>query len=463
MTRIIDHTFFDPGRSSGGSSPGNRPLIGMLDSPEAAMKNEFPVSLFDMIFCLSQAVDLVSPMVADHHKRVAYIAFSIAREMALPNEKIRDLTIAGALHDVGGLSLAERINAMRFEVQNAHEHARLGYLLLKTFRPFGGAAEIVKFHHVNWDHGAGATFCGEQVPLESHLLHLSDRIAVLLKPDEAVLTQAEQISRRISEQSEKMFPHDLATAFRQVAEREFFWLEAVSATSAESLDQAFDGEELKLEEDLFGLTRLFCRVIDFRSHFTSTHTSGVAACAVALAELAGFSEPQCRQMMVAGFIHDLGKLAVPAEILEKSSALSPEEFDIIQTHAYHTDHILRFIRGFDTIRKWGALHHERLDGNGYPYHLTGKDLPLGSRIMSVADVFVALTEDRPYRKGMGREEALRAVDRMVRNSALDSGIAALLVSRFDEINAVRISAQNQAAEEYLQFVRQAGELMECCT
>jgi response regulator RpfG family c-di-GMP phosphodiesterase len=135
------------------------------------MKNEFPVSLFDMIFCLSQAVDLVSPMVADHHKRVAYIAFSIAREMDLPNEKIRELTIAGALHDVGGLSLAERINAMRFEVQNAHEHARLGYLLLKTFRPFRGAAEIVKFHHVNWDQGTGATFCGEHVPLESHLLH----------------------------------------------------------------------------------------------------------------------------------------------------------------------------------------------------------------------------------------------------------------------------------------------------
>jgi HD-GYP domain-containing protein (c-di-GMP phosphodiesterase class II) len=252
-----------------------------------------------------------------------------------------------------------------------------------------------------------------------------------------------------------MFPHDLAA----LCVGHEFLARPGFRNSAESLIR-LDSEELKLKEDLFGLTRIFGI---FRSHFTSTHTSGVAACAVALAELAGFSESQCRQMMVAGFIHDLGKLAVPAEILEKSSALSSEEFDIIRTHAYHTDHIFRSIRGFDTIRKWGALHHERLDGNGYPYHLTDKDLPLGSRIMSVADVFVALTEDRPYRKGMVREDALRLIERMVRRAALDGSIAALLESHFDEINAVRIAAQDQAAEEYRQFVRQAGELMECCT
>ena len=82
--------------------------------------------------------------------------------------------------------------------------------------------------------------------------------------------------------------------------------------------------------------------------------------------------------------------------------------------------------------------------------------------MSVADVFVALTEDRPYRKGMVREDALRMIERMVRRAALDGNIAALLESHFDEINSVRIAAQDQAAEEYRQFVRQAGELMECC-
>jgi HD-GYP domain-containing protein (c-di-GMP phosphodiesterase class II) len=440
------------------------PATGGLVPPdsEVVMKDEFPVQFSDLIICFSRAVDLVSPIVADHHRRVASIALSLARETGLADEKIRDLALAGALHDVGGLSLAMRINAMQFEVQRPHEHAVLGYLLLKTFRPFEGAAAIVRLHHVDWEHGAGAEFYGEQVPFESYLLHLADRVAILLRPEESVLAQSENITRRISEQSERMFPPDLVSAFARVAQREFFWLDALNLAPGSHLEEVFGNMNLKLGQDLFGLTRLLCRVIDFRSHFTSSHTSGVAACAVALSELAGFSEYGRRQMMIAGFIHDLGKLAVPTEILEKPSALTREEYDIIRTHAYHTDHILRQVRGFDTIRKWGALHHERLDGKGYPYHLTEKDLPLGSRIMSVADVFVALTEDRPYRKGMARDDVLRVLERMVQRTALDSGVVALLEARFDEINEVRIAAQNEAEKEYIQFVRQAGEILERC-
>jgi HD-GYP domain-containing protein (c-di-GMP phosphodiesterase class II) len=426
------------------------------------MKKEFPVQFSEMIICLSKAVDLVSPVVADHHRRVASIALGIARETGIADELTRDLVLAAALHDVGGLSLSMRTDAMQFEVQHPYEHSVLGYLLLKTFSPFADAASIVRFHHVNWEYGAGAEFCGERVPFESHLLHLADRVAVLLNPREPVLIQAEKITRRIFRQSERMFAPDLVSAFARVAERELFWLDALGLMPESNLEEVFGNLDLRLGEDLTGLTRLICRVIDFRSHFTSSHTSGVAACAVALAGLAGFSEFRRRQMMVAGFIHDLGKLAVPAEILEKPSALTREEFDIIRTHAYHTDNILSQVRGLDTIRKWGALHHERLDGKGYPYHLTDRDLPFGSRIMSVADVFVALTEDRPYRKGMGRDDVLRVLDRMVQRTALDSGVVALLETRFDEINEVRIAAQNEAENEYGEFVRQAREILDCC-
>ncbi len=426
------------------------------------MNSDFPVQFSEMIICFSRAVDLVSPIVADHHRRVASIALSIAREIGLPDEKIGDVALAGALHDVGGLSLSMRLDAMQFEVNKPYEHAVLGCLLLKTFRPLDVAASFVKFHHVNWQHGAGAEFFGEHVSLESHILHLADRIAVLLKPDGYVLSQAENITGRISGLTGTMFHPLLVAVFAEVAQRESFWLDALDPASGAELEQIFGGKGLELGDDLFGLTRLFCRVIDFRSHFTSCHTSGVAACAVALAELAGFSEYERRQMMVAGFIHDLGKLAVPAEILDKPSALTREEFDIIRTHAYHTDHLLRQVKGLDTIRKWGALHHERLDGKGYPYHLTGKDLPLGSRIMSVADVFVALTEDRPYRKGMCRDEALRVLERMVQKAALDGEVVALLNARFEEINEVRIYAQNEAEKEYIQFVHQADEMLERC-
>jgi HD-GYP domain-containing protein (c-di-GMP phosphodiesterase class II) len=426
------------------------------------MKNEQPILLSEMIRCLSQAVDLVSPVMADHHKRVAHIAVSIARKMELPEKNTRDLAITGALHDVGGLSLAMRLDALQFESHDAHQHAALGYLLLKTFQPFARAARIVRFHHVDWENGAGAVFCDEPVPLESHIIHLADKVAVLLNPDDAVLTQARIISDRIVAQSGKMFLPELTAAFHDVASREHFWLEAVFSDSETILARAFGTEELGWDEDLSGLTRLICRVIDFRSRFTATHTRGVAASAVALATLSGFSETDCSRMEVAGCIHDLGKLAVPAEILEKRSALSEKDFDIVKTHTYHTDNILKSIKGFDTIRTWGALHHERLDGSGYPFHLTGKDLPTGSRIVAVADAFVALTENRPYRNGLSREEVLMLLRKMVHDAALDKEIVEQLADNFEEINSKRIEAQDEATVEYRNFISQARQLEELC-
>jgi HD-GYP domain-containing protein (c-di-GMP phosphodiesterase class II) len=166
-------------------------------------------------------------------------------------------------------------------------------------------------------------------------------------------------------------------------------------------------------------------------------------------------------MTVAGYIHDLGKLAMPAEILEKPAPLTREEFNVIRTHTFYTDHILKSLHGFDTIRKWGALHHERLDGSGYPFHLEGKDLPTGSRILSVADVFVALTENRPYRRGLKRHEVLPVLENMVRKTALDCRIVELLEDGFEKINATRIEAHYRAEEEYQRFARQALMLREC--
>ncbi len=80
-------------------------------------------------------------------------------------------------------------------------------------------------------------------------------------------------------------------------------------------------------------------------------------------------------MLVAGYLHDLGKVAVPNAILNKPGKLDPEEFDVIRAHTYHTYHILSTIGGFEEIAIWAAFHHERLDGKGYPFHVRGEDIP----------------------------------------------------------------------------------------
>ncbi len=413
------------------------------------MIREPQIALWDLLMCLANATDLVSPAVADHHKRVAYIAYSIGAELGLPNEERDRLAVAGAVHDMGALSVKERLDLMRFEVEGPHRHAEQGYRFLSAFAPLADAASLVRFHHVPWNKGSGAEFAGERVPIGSHILHLADRVAVLIDKQHEILGQVNRIREKIRVHSGTMFVPNLVDAFMDLATKEFFWLDVVSRSTPSVLKDRVSPAVIELNLDgLLDLTKMFSHIIDFRSRFTTTHSAGVAASAEALAKLAGFSARECRMMRVAGYLHDLGKLAVPTEILEKSAKLTDREFNVIRSHTFHTYRVLEPIAALELINTWASFHHERLDGNGYPFHLTDHDLSLGSRIMAVADVFTAVTEDRPYRKEMSGDKALQILQQMAAASALDAGIVSLLQRNFDEVNSLRAAAQAASVEEY---------------
>ncbi len=410
------------------------------------------VPLFDLVLCISQAVDLVSPVLVNHHRRVGYITLALAEELKLSAEERKQLALAAILHDIGGLTRKSREDALAFEYEAVHGHAQQGYALLKSFAPFVPSASYVRFHHVSWANGAGAESGGEAVPMGSHVLHLADRVAVMLQPQEHPLRQVERIRGEIQLHSGAKFAPRLVEAFHSLATKEYFWLDAATSSLETLLKKEAGWGTMTLNDDeLLEMSMLFRRLIDFRSRFTHTHSSGVAACAEALARWALFSERERRTMRLAGYLHDLGKLSVPAEVLEKPAKLTPEEFCIIRGHTYHTDRVLYPISALETARIWGALHHERLDGAGYPFHLRGSELTVGSRIMAVVDVFVALTEDRPYRKGMTRDETLGVLQKMAEGGGLDPDIVALLKREFDGINTARVAAQADASQEYRQF------------
>jgi HD-GYP domain-containing protein (c-di-GMP phosphodiesterase class II) len=413
--------------------------------------------LFNLVFSLSSAIDLVSPVVVGHQKRVAYIALSIGAELGLPREQQEELLLAGALHDCGAFSLKERLDILRFDHENPHKHAELGYLLLQKFEPLSNIALLVRYHHVPWNEGRGHEFKGEKVPMGSHILHLADRIDVLINKQQEILGQVKGIVERIKEFSGKMFVPELVDAFISLSPKEYFWLSVVSLSIDSILSNRFRSATIELDiENLLSLAKLFSHIIDFRSRFTAVHSSGVAATAEGLARFAGFSERECKMMRIAGYLHDLGKLAVPAEILEKPAKLTEEEFNVIRSHPFYTYRILEPISGLDLINAWASLHHERMDGTGYPFHLKGQDLSLGSIIMAVADVFTALTEDRPYRKGMTSYGVLQILREMAENSALNSYVVSLLELHFDDINSLRASAQKTSVEEYRRFLQPLG-------
>lgn len=416
------------------------------------------IPLFDIAISLSDAMDLVSRKLANHHKCVAYTAMCIAQELGLPTEQQNELLLAGILHDSGSLSESERDDILTFDAKHKHHHAELGYRLLKDFGPFHRIANLIRHHHISWAYGAGSEHKDQEVPLGSHILHLADRVDVLrlsdrvdmlIDKDNEILGQAERIQEEIRNNSGKMFLPELVEAFIDVSNKEYFWFDITSPSLRSTLARKARLETIELDmAGLLSLSDVFRQVIDFRSRYTATHSSGVAASAEALAELAGFSERDCKMIKVAGNLHDLGKLSVPTEILEKPAPLSRSEYNIVKRHPFCSYRVLEPISELEVTNAWASLHHERLDASGYPFHYEASQLSTGSRIMAIADVFTAITEDRPYREGMTGEMAL---DLLLENAAglkLDPDIISLLSRNFEEINSRRIVAQAPASREY---------------
>ena len=127
-------------------------------------------------------------------------------------------------------------------------------------------------------------------------------------------------------------------------------------------------------------------------------------------------------MYLAGALHDIGKVAVGNEILEKLGRLTEDEFAVMKHHAAYTYYILSGVDDFDEIRDWAAFHHERLDGTGYPFGKTATELNTQERMMACIDIYQALTESRPYKQGMPHEKACEILRDMANKGWLDDTI-----------------------------------------
>lgn len=407
------------------------------------------ISMYDLLICLTNAGDLISHEVANHHQQVAYLAFRIGEQMNLPLEQQKDLMLAGLLHDVGAFSLDERLSLIENEPQASNHHAFRGARLIEGFPPLFNAAKIIRYHHIPWNHGGGKLFNGSEVTYLSHILHLADRIAVSIDRDQNVIDQIEDIREKISKQKGTVFMPESVDAFLEISVNEYIWLDTVYKPLLYILPNivSFDTVELDLDE-IIELTKIFANIIDFRNPFTATHSAGVAKTAEKLAEFAGFSENECKMMLIAGYLHDLGKLAVSKNILDKPGKLEAGDRNIIRSHTFYTYRLLQSIKGFETINKWASFHHEKLNGNGYPFHLQSDNIPLGSRIMAVSDIFTAITEDRPYRKGMTLEEAVAILNSMVKDNSICPYVTSILTENLEAIDEIRKDAQKEAIVMY---------------
>ena len=173
---------------------------------------------------------------------------------------------------------------------------------------------------------------------------------------------------------------------------------------------------------LMRLAGVFSKIIDYKSPFTSRHSRGIAEKARRMGAYYGWDADTQAQLYLAGAVHDVGKLMVDSDILEKPDKLTASEYEHIQKHAYGSYVALCNIRGFEEMGKWAYHHHEKLDGTGYPFGKTAQDLSHKERLMACLDIYQALREDRPYKPGFSHEKTLSILSGMAAQGKLDAQI-----------------------------------------
>lgn len=350
-----------------------------------------------------------------HGERVAYIAMRLGQSLGFRKEDLVHLTVAGLLQDIGALG---SFRTCYGDPRLLKEHCLRGAILVERFPSGSILASTIKYHHEtpNPKHGAlGAPF--EEVPLMARIMSLADKIDIHMSRRRHTRQERNELLKWVTEERMVLFFPEVAVAFEQVAQKEAFWLDLEQANLLRIILESLFGQRSfpvarHLEEgftDVLAMT--YANLVDQKSQFTAHHSQSVAETVERLARGIGWEEDRLHEIYVSGLLHDLGKLAIPSKILDKPGPLDPDEMDIIRTHTYHTYRLLTE-GGFPTrMAKWAAHHHERLDGKGYPFGLTAKDLDEGARLMAIADMYAALTEERPYHLARSPVEALALIER----------------------------------------------------
>ncbi|MGQ9826109.1 MAG: HD-GYP domain-containing protein [Desulfotomaculales bacterium] len=408
------------------------------------------VDLGQLLLSLSAAMDYTRRGIGRHHLRVACLCRHFAGELGLPEEERKKLFRAALLHDCGASTFSEKDALAVFETERPWDHSRRGAELLRLSSVLRELAPVVASHHDRYGKENPGGLMGEGIPLAARIIHLADRIDVLVGEHLEEASRSETVER-IGRLAGTVFDPVLVEVFGRLQEKEAFWLDLQPQFLAAAVKEEFwPGDACGLEE-MLEIGEIFARVIDAKSPFTHRHSRGVALVAEELGLMLGFGRERARMLALAGLLHDLGKLAIPDEILDKPAALTKEEVALMRRHSYISYRLLKSVDGLEEVAAWAGFHHETLNGRGYPFCLTQKELSPESRIVSLADKFVALTEERPYRPPLPPARVRAVLQNMVGQAQVDGEMYLALEKRLEEMQErVRaVTVETVVAEDFV--------------
>ncbi|HEY4130145.1 MAG TPA: HD domain-containing phosphohydrolase [Gemmatimonadaceae bacterium] len=432
-----------------------------MTAPERATHTSnavLEVSLSEVLAALSHALDLTEGQPLGHTIRSCLIGMRIADELSLCAADRSALYYAILLKDAGCSSNAARMAALfgsddryvkpRMKLVDWHhrvglafqtaKHVGQGQSIFERVRHFmaiartegmtrdliavrcergasialqlgfpQATADAVRSLDEHWcGLGYPEGLCGDEIPLLARIANLSQTL-------EAIHAQhgVEAALRVARERRGSWFDPALVDLVLGWRDDDPWWRELRAADVRERLVAAEPVDEHRFidDDDLDRISVAFADIIDAKSPYTYRHSARVAGYAREIGAALGFDVDEQRRLYRAGLLHDIGKLGVSNTILDKAGKLDAAEWTAIQQHPKHTLSILSQVSAFGDFAWTAALHHEKLDGTGYPWHLKAKQLDESARILTVVDIYDALTTDRPYRPGMSHEAAMAII------------------------------------------------------
>jgi HD-GYP domain-containing protein (c-di-GMP phosphodiesterase class II) len=432
----------------------------------------FPIAshlkLRELIGALSHALDITEGQPPGHCVRCCWIGMHIGRQLGLSDEHLWELYYTLLLKDLGCSSNAARICelyltddlsfkrdfksvgeglpqvlgfvlshtglraglASRFRgvlniVRNGGEIARdlvttrcqRGAEIARLLRfPEGVSSGIYSLDEHHNGHGKPQGLARDAIPVYARIALLAQVVDVF-----HTIGGRAAVMDEVRQRAGTWFDPRVVQAFLYVARDLGFWRQL----AAKNIDAAVfalepASREVPLDDDyLDDIATAFGQIVDSKSPYTSGHSARVALYADRVAETLGVSADGRRWLKRGALLHDLGKLGVSNSVLDKPGTLSHDEWRAVQQHASYTESILSRIGAFGDLARVAAAHHERPDGGGYPRGVKGDEITLETRIITVADIFDAITAERPYRGPVPVPQALEMMAASV-GTAIDA-------------------------------------------
>ncbi|RQW64933.1 HD-GYP domain-containing protein [Vibrio viridaestus] len=409
---------------------------------------DISIDLNRTFFIIANALDCIGVDDENHGHRVGFIAYHLAKKLQWDEFECQFAFYMGLIHDCG---VKEKRNLHRLlesmAPNDVEQHCVRAYKLLTQCSPLSSFASPIRYHHTPWNELEKLSLPDAEKRLAA-LIFLCDRIDYLrtvFEHDE--FGNLEKLSRQkiineISKYRGSLFKPEFVDEVEPILRADYVWFslssEHIELFSRQLPDCGINSSSFSLN-DVVSIAQFLASIVDAKSEFTYLHSVKVAELAVFLSDKLGASLELQKALYLAGLTHDLGKLHTPDAILHKRGSLTSSEYLCIQRHVVDSFYFMNGIFEHSIISQWAGNHHERLDGSGYPRGLTASELDTPSRIMAIADMFQALTQQRPYREQMDLKSALTTLRMEVEKGKLDPTVFKILEENAEEAYSISTS------------------------